>query len=72
MTNPFEDEKGEYLVLINGERQYSLWPARLDVPVGWKAIGPRGGRKDCLIWIDRNWTDMRPLSLTRPVPENGR
>ena len=32
MTNPFEDEKGVYHVLINDEGQYSLWPSFKDVP----------------------------------------
>jgi uncharacterized protein YbdZ (MbtH family) len=72
MTNPFENEQGEYLVLINEEGQYSLWPAYLDVPLGWQAIGPKGGRKVCLEWIDENWTDMRPLSLKRQMEEDTR
>lgn len=63
MTNPFEDENAEYLVLINHEEQYSLWPAFRDIPAGWTATGPRGKRRECLDWIDKNWTDMRPKSL---------
>jgi len=27
MTNPFEDNESDYLVLINDEGQHSLWPA---------------------------------------------
>lgn len=65
MTNPFDDAEGEFLVLVNEERQYSLWPANLRVPPGWITTGPRGSRQICLTWIDRNWTDMRPLSLIR-------
>lgn len=63
MTNPFEDDNAEYLVLINDEQQYSLWPAFRDIPAGWTATGPRGKRRECLDWIDKNWTDMRPKSL---------
>ena len=63
MTNPFEDEEAEYLVLVNDEGQYSLWPAHLDIPNGWTTTGPRGQRGTCLGWIDANWTDMRPKSL---------
>ena len=40
MTNPFEDDTAEFLVLINDEGQYSLWPAHLDVPLGWRKTGP--------------------------------
>lgn len=63
MTNPFEDENGEYLVLINHENQHSLWPAWREIPAGWKAIGPRGKRKECLDFVEQNWRDMRPQSL---------
>jgi MbtH protein len=63
MNNPFEDEDGEYLVLINDEEQHSLWPAVRAIPAGWKAVGPTGKRQVCLDWIKANWTDMRPKSL---------
>lgn len=63
MTNPFEDEDGDFLVLVNHEDQYSLWPSFRDVPAGWKAVGPRGKRQVCLDWIETTWTDMRPRSL---------
>ena len=72
MTNPFEDEEAEYLVLVNDEGQYSLWPAFLDIPLGWTATGPRGLRHVCLAWIRENWTDMRPLSLVRQMEEDSR
>jgi MbtH protein len=72
MTNPFEDEKGEFVVLVNEEGQYSLWPAHLDIPLGWEATGPKGERKICLDWIDESWTDMRPKSLARQMEEDAR
>lgn len=62
-TNPFEDEEGDYLVLVNDEEQYSLWPSFHEIPAGWRATGPRGARAECLAWIDATWTDMRPKSL---------
>lgn len=64
MTNPFEDDSVTYFVLVNEERQYSLWPDFREIPAGWKAVGPHGHRKECLDWIERTWTDMRPASLT--------
>jgi uncharacterized protein YbdZ (MbtH family) len=63
MQNPFEDENGEYVILLNGENQYSLWPGFREIPQGWNSVGPRGKRKDCLDWIEKNWSDMRPKSL---------
>jgi len=72
MTNPFEDDTAQFLVLINDEGQYSLWPGHLDIPPGWRATGPTGARKTCLAWIEENWTDMRPLSLVRQMEEDAR
>jgi len=63
MTNPFQDENREYLVLVNHELQFSLWPSFLSIPAGWSVVGPKGKRSECLDWIDSNWTDMRPKSL---------
>ncbi|WP_272492966.1 MbtH family protein [Streptomyces noursei] len=67
MTNPFEDENGEYLVLINDEGQYSLWPTFIDVPAGWKTVKGKDNRQACLDFIDENWTDMRPNSLVKAM-----
>jgi len=72
MTNPFDNEDGEFLVLVNEEQQYSLWPAFLDIPIGWKATGPKGNRKTCLDWVEKTWTDMRPASLVRQMEEDAR
>ena len=64
MANPFEGEDEHYLVLVNAEGQYSLWPAFRDIPRGWTAVGPSGARQQCLDWIQGHWTDMRPKSLS--------
>lgn len=63
MTNPFDDENGEFCVLVNDEGQYSLWPTFRDVPAGWQTVGPRGARQTCLDYVESVWTDMRPKSL---------
>lgn len=55
----------EYLVVVNHEEQYSIWPAYKPVPLGWQAEGFRGGKDECLAQIERVWTDMRPLSLRK-------
>ncbi|MGC5568118.1 MbtH family protein [Streptomyces sp. FR-108] len=63
MTNPFEDQDANYLVLRNEEGQYSLWPTFVDVPVGWESVFGEAARQECLDFIERTWTDMRPKSL---------
>lgn len=70
MMNPFDDESGDFLVLINDEKQYSLWPSFIDIPNGWEPVGPRGKREDCIAWIDQNWIDMRPASLVRQMEQD--
>ena len=66
-TNPFEDPDAKYLVLINDEGQHSLWPVFADVPGGWEVIFGEDGRQECLDFIEKNWTDMRPNSLIRQM-----
>ncbi len=56
-----------YLVLINHEEQYSLWPSYKAIPAGWKAIGEERTKNECLAYIDEVWTDMRPLSLRKQM-----
>ncbi|GAB2738282.1 mycobactin NRPS accessory protein MbtH [Amycolatopsis magusensis] len=64
-TNPFEDENGVYLVLVNDENQHSLWPARITVPAGWRVVFGEDTRQACLDHVERSWTDLRPASLAR-------
>jgi MbtH protein len=61
-----EEEDAEvYLVVINTEEQYSIWPSRKGVPPGWRPAGKQGSKAECLKHIDEVWTDMRPASLRR-------
>ncbi|MGL6236534.1 MAG: MbtH family protein [Segniliparus sp.] len=69
--NPFDDEQGLFFVLVNAEEQRSLWPAFAAVPAGWTVehggpdgAGQRGAsRQACLDFIEKTWTDLRPLAL---------
>lgn len=63
MANPFEDDGVPYIVLVNEEGQHSLWPTFAAVPDGWTEIFRADDRRECLDFIERNWTDMRPKSL---------
>ena len=60
--NPFEDDEENYLVLVNHEGQYSLWPAGLEVPGGWSAVWGADSRENCSRYIEEQWSDMRPAS----------
>ncbi|GHC63127.1 MbtH family protein [Streptomyces cinnamoneus] len=67
MSNPFEDENGTYYVLVNDEAQHSLWPAFAEIPAGWTTVFGQASRKDCLEYVEENWTDMRPKSLVEAM-----
>jgi MbtH protein len=59
------DEGKTMTAVINEEGQYALWPARRPCPPGWKATGFVGSTAECRSYVERVWTDMRPLSLQR-------
>ncbi|MFZ8278329.1 MbtH family protein, partial [Staphylococcus aureus] len=52
-----------FVVVVNDEEQYSIWPKRKVIPGGWRECGKEGLKGECLQYIDEVWTDMRPLSL---------
>ena len=62
-VNPFDDESGRFFVLVNDEDQHSLWPAFAEIPQGWRVVFGEDGRAECLEYVEREWTDMRPRSL---------
>jgi MbtH protein len=59
------DGFGHFTVVINHEEQYSLWPTARPLPLGWSAVGFEGDREQCLTYIGKVWTDMRPASVRR-------
>lgn len=63
MSNPFEDPQGRFFVLVNEERQHSLWPTFAEVPAGWTKVFGEDDREACLAYVEENWTDLRPASI---------
>ncbi|EPH43988.1 MbtH family protein [Streptomyces aurantiacus] len=61
--NPFDDDNGAFLVLVNAEEQYSLWPAFAEVPDGWRVALGQSPRAEALAYVEQHWSDMRPTSL---------
>ena len=53
-VNPFDDEDGTFLALVNDEGQYSLWPEFAAVPDGWRIDHGPAGRASCLAHIEQN------------------
>ncbi|MFV8049142.1 MbtH family protein [Mycobacterium sp. 48b] len=67
--NPFDDDNGCFLVLVNDEEQHSLWPTFADVPAGWTVAYGEAARAVCLDYIDQCWPDIRPKSLRDRVAQ---
>lgn len=61
------DDGRTWLVVLNHEEQYSIWPEDRELPLGWRAEGTKGARDACLDHIERVWTDMRPLSVRKQM-----
>ena len=70
-TNPFDDDNGRFLVLVNDEDQHSLWPAFADVPAGWRVVHGEADRAECLAYIEQNWADIRPSGLRDRIAARG-
>ncbi|MEG3631215.1 MbtH family protein [Streptomyces poriticola] len=68
-TNPFDDEDGRFYVLVNDEDQHSLWPVFVETPAGWRVVFGEASRAECLEYVERNWTDLRPRSLREAMAE---
>ncbi len=62
-----DDERYEYMVLVNDEEQHSLWPTFKDIPPGWRQMGPVGKKEECLAYIEEVWTDITPLSVRKAL-----
>jgi MbtH protein len=65
MQSPFDEPRGEFHVLVNAEKQHSLWPTFAPVPDGWTVVLESRSREECLRHITESWTDMRPYSLVQ-------
>lgn len=70
MSNPFEDDEAQYFVLVNDEGQHSLWPVFADVPDGWTVVYGQEERQNCLAYMERSWTDMRPKGLADEMADD--
>ncbi|HNA90302.1 MAG TPA: MbtH family NRPS accessory protein [Anaerolineales bacterium] len=68
-NNPFEEENETFVVVVNDEGQYSIWPESREIPAGFKSTGKTGKKKECLDHIEETWTDMRPKSLRSKIKQ---
>jgi MbtH protein len=71
MYNEEEDNR-IYRVVVNHEEQYSIWLEYKEIPLGWKDVGKKGTKAECLAYIKEVWTDMRPLSLRKAMEKDAK
>lgn len=55
------------VVVVNTERQRSLWPADRELPLGRQPVGGSGPEADRLARTGQHRRDLRPLSVRRPA-----
>jgi MbtH protein len=67
-----ENDTRRYKAVVNHEEQYSIWPEDRPNPNGWFDTGTAGTKEECLSYIERVWTDMRPLSLRKAMEADAR
>lgn len=60
-----------FIVVINHEEQYAIWPAGKPIPEKWRVAGVGGTKEECLDHIRLTWTDMRPASVRARHKEQG-
>ena len=65
-----DDADARFVVVINHEEQYSIWPVGRELPHGWRAVGKEGTKAECLDYVREVWTDMRPLSLRQAMAQH--
>lgn len=68
--DPGEQDTRIYKVVINGEEQYSIWPADRPNAAGWRDAGRSGTKEECLAFIKEVWTDMRPRSVREKMDKS--
>jgi MbtH protein len=69
MQSDTYDATNTYKVVVNHEKQYSIWPVMRENAPGWYDVGKDGTKEECLAYIKTIWTDMRPLSLRQKMQE---
>jgi MbtH protein len=69
VTDDEQDDRTTYKVVLNHEEQYSIWPAERENAPGWRDAGQTGTKAECLAYIEKVWTDMRPLSLRKRMDQ---
>ena len=53
MMNRENEVSPKYIVVVNHDEQYSIWPSGRAVPADWREAGKSGTKAECLAFIIR-------------------
>ncbi|EBN6243161.1 MbtH family protein [Salmonella enterica] len=59
-SNPFDNPQGQFYILQNAQRQFSLWPAACTLPAGWDVVCEPQSQDACQQWLNTRWTTLNP------------
>ncbi|WP_312949810.1 MbtH family NRPS accessory protein [Superficieibacter sp.] len=65
ISNPFDDQKGQFYILQNAQQQFSLWPAQCALPEGWEIVCQPQSPEICNDWLATRWTTLLPAHYVR-------
>jgi MbtH protein len=57
---PDETEEKVYKVVVNDEKQHSIWPADRENTEGWSDVGKTGTQDECQAYVNDAWADAIP------------
>lgn len=61
-SNPFDNPQGQFYILQNPQRQFSLWPRQCSLPAGWAIACEPQSQEACQQWLAENWTTLTPAN----------
>ncbi|QMI04455.1 MbtH family NRPS accessory protein [Citrobacter sp. RHB25-C09] len=63
-SNPFDDPQGQFFILQNLQRHFSLWPQQCALPKGWLVVFGPQPQEVCQQWLEHRWTTLTPAHFT--------
>lgn len=64
-SNPFDDPEGQFYILQNAQRRYSLWPQQCTLPQGWHVVAEPQPQAECHAWLAGRWQNLTPAHHAR-------
>ncbi|MCX4551222.1 MbtH family NRPS accessory protein [Streptomyces sp. NBC_01387] len=63
----FDEENGQFVVVVNQWNQMSIWPDSKQLPLGWHRAEFSGSKENCLNHIRETWQDISNGRLHRSI-----